>query len=154
MTAGIQGTGLYSKLGALRFQAKQVKNELDNKPMGPRAKKRKKDQLLWLEAQLREINAEIRARRKSRVELEAALTVEGRYFNKMIRPDSGVHRLLQAYGGPDVLAVAERAAKADAEAGFDLKQLIPSPREIEAGLERHIAAMKPPRSKSGEPKRR
>ena len=36
MTAGIQGTGPYSKLKELRFNAKKIKYEIEMKDPGPR----------------------------------------------------------------------------------------------------------------------
>lgn len=143
MTAGIPGAGPYSKLKDLRFQARRLKGELANKPMGPRTRKRKERELTALRSELRKINQEIRTRKQFQTELET----EGRYFDKMSHLDSGVHRLLQAYGGPDILAVAESAAQADVAAGFDPMRLIPSRHEVEAELQRHIAAMTPARRK-------
>lgn len=78
---------------------------------------------------------------RAKDELAAVLELEGRWFDKMSLPNSGVHRLLQAYGGPDILAIAEGAAKADAEAGFDPRRLVPTKREAKASLKAHIAAM-------------
>lgn len=60
MTAGIAGSGPYSKRKDLQFQIRCLKGELDNKPMGPRTRKRKEDTLLYLQSQLREVNRRIR----------------------------------------------------------------------------------------------
>lgn len=164
MTSGIQGTGPYSKLRDLRFEKRQLQGELDNRPMGSRTRKRKERELRLLKSKIREVNEEIAVAKQKTVdsapptqksaELEGALAAEARYFDKMSHPDSGTNGLLRAYGGPDILAVAEAGAKADVEAGFDPKRLIPTKAEAEAGLRAHIAAMTSSRSKRTRPKRR
>lgn len=64
MTAGIQGTGPYSRLRDLRFQVRNLANELALRPMGSRMKKRKEAELRILRQQLKELNEEIRKVKK------------------------------------------------------------------------------------------
>ncbi len=65
MTAGIQGSGPYSKLKDLRFRARSLKQELAARPMGPRTRKRLERELRDLQLQLKEVNAEIRGAKES-----------------------------------------------------------------------------------------
>ena len=66
MTAGIAGSGPYSQLQDIRFQIKQLKRELDARPVGPRTRKRLESTLALLQIRLKAINAEIRATKQSR----------------------------------------------------------------------------------------
>ncbi|TXH02623.1 MAG: hypothetical protein E6R05_03835 [Candidatus Moraniibacteriota bacterium] len=63
MTAGIAGSGPYSRLRDLRFQVRALAQEIRNKPMGPRTKQRKEAELRALRQQLKVINAEIRSKK-------------------------------------------------------------------------------------------
>ncbi len=58
--------GPYADQKNLRFQIREVKNDLAMKPMKPRERKSTERWLATLQARLRAVNAEIRERKKSR----------------------------------------------------------------------------------------
>lgn len=66
MTAGIQGTGPYSRLRDLRFQVRNLANEVALKPMGVRRRREKEALLRALRQELWELNREIRNAKKPR----------------------------------------------------------------------------------------
>ena len=52
--------GPYSDQKSLRFKVRELKNDLANKPMGPRTRKSVEKELAKIQAKLKEVNAKIR----------------------------------------------------------------------------------------------
>jgi CHAD domain-containing protein len=65
MTAGIQGTGPYSKLKHLRYEAKKCRYEIEMLSPGPRKLKRLRAWAVEIAGDIAILNAEIKAEKQS-----------------------------------------------------------------------------------------